>query len=47
VLSGDRWRFDLEIGNYSAPGTYVISISGDGAESRVDPPARPSFVVDP
>ena len=47
-FSGDRWRFNLKVGNYSAPGTYVISmISGDAAEYRVDPSCEAEFVVNP
>ncbi|MGH6917330.1 MAG: hypothetical protein ACREJ0_06455, partial [Geminicoccaceae bacterium] len=48
VFSGDRWRFNLKVGNYSAPGTYVISmISGDGAEYAVDPTCEAQFIVNP
>jgi hypothetical protein len=48
VFSGDRWRFNLKVGNYTAPGTYVISmISGDGAAYLVDPTCEAQFVVNP
>ncbi|MGH6895506.1 MAG: hypothetical protein ACREJ5_03025 [Geminicoccaceae bacterium] len=47
-FSGDRWRFNLKVGNYDAPGTYVISMtSGDGAEYRIDPTCEAEFVVNP
>jgi hypothetical protein len=48
VFNGDRWRFNLKVGNYSAPGTYAISmISGDGGEYRVDPTCESEFIVSP
>jgi len=48
VFSDDRWRFNLKVGNYTAPGTYVISMtSGDGAEYRVDPSCEAEFIVNP
>jgi hypothetical protein len=46
VFNGDRWRFNLKVGNYTSPGTYVISmISGDGGEYRVDPTCEAEFIV--
>lgn len=48
VFSDGNWRFNLKIGNYTAPGTYVISMnSGDGAEYRIDPTCAVEFVVMP
>jgi hypothetical protein len=47
-FSGDRWRFNLKVGNFDAPGTYVITmISGDEAEYRVEPTCEAEFVVEP
>jgi hypothetical protein len=47
-FSSGRWRFNLKVGNYTSPGTCVISmISGDGAEYQVEPTCEAQFVVNP
>ena len=48
VFSGSKWRFNLKIGNYTAPGTYTMTmISGNGAEYRVEPICEAQFIVNP
>jgi hypothetical protein len=48
VFSGSKWKFNLKTGNYTAPGTYTITmVSGDEAEYRVDPTCEAQFVVSP
>lgn len=46
-FSDDQWRFNLKTKNYSAKGTYTVSmISGDSAEYIVDPSCTVQFVID-
>ena len=41
-----KWQYNLKTKNYSAPGTYTISIvSGDDAEYVINPPCVTSFVI--
>ena len=48
VFSGSEWRFNLKISNYTAPGTYTMTmISGNGAEYRIDPTCEAQFIVNP
>jgi hypothetical protein len=43
-----KWRYYLRVRNYSAPGTYTMTmISGDEADYRVDPTCEAQFVVNP
>jgi hypothetical protein len=43
-----KWRFYLRVKNYSAPGTYTVSmVSGDETEYRFDPICEAQFVVSP
>lgn len=45
--STERWRFNLSTENYSAIGTYRISLkSGDITEYAVDPACEASFVIE-
>ncbi len=46
VFNGERWRFNLKVGNYSAPGTYVISMIA-GGDYRIEPTCEAEFVVNP
>ena len=45
-FDGTMWRFNLKTKNYSAEGTYAISmISGDTSEYKIDPTCTGSFVI--
>ena len=47
-FSGSKWRFNLKIRNYTAPGTYTVTIiSGDEAAYRVDPTCEAQFIIEP
>jgi len=46
-FSGDKWHFNLKTKNYSAMGTYNISmISGDGSEYMINPKCEATFVIE-
>lgn len=46
VYTGARWRYNLKTKNYTAPGTYTVSMaSGDDAEYVVDPTCEAEFVI--
>jgi hypothetical protein len=46
AFSGSKWQFNLSVRNYTAPGTYTITMaSGDEAEYRVDPTCKAQFIV--
>ena len=46
-FDGTMWRFNLKIKNYSAEGTYAVSmVSGDTSEYVIDPACTGSFVID-
>ena len=46
-FDGTTWRFNLKIKNYTAPGTYTVSmVSGDSDEYVIDPVCTGSFVID-
>ncbi len=46
-FDGTIWRFNLKIKNYTAPGTYEVSmVSGDSDEYVIDPTCTGSFVID-
>lgn len=43
----DYWRFNLKTSNYTAPGTYTITmVSGDATEYVIDPSCAGSFVIE-
>lgn len=43
----DKWQFNLKTKNYSAPGTYTITMeSGDTGEYLVDPTCSASFIIE-
>jgi len=43
----DKWQFNLKIVNYTASGTYTVSMtSGDTSEYSIDPTCTTSFVID-
>ena len=47
VFSGSKWQFNLKTKNYSAPGTYLISIvSGDEDEYVIAPTCTAEFVIE-
>jgi hypothetical protein len=40
------WQFNLKTKNYTAQGTYTVSIvSGDEGEYTIDPPVQAEFVI--
>ena len=44
--SDGKWRFNLKTKNYSAPGTYTISIlTGNSTEYVINPPCTATFVI--
>ena len=46
-IDGTIWRFNLKIKNYTARGTYEVSmVSGDSDEYVIDPTCTGSFVID-
>ena len=46
VYTGARWQYNLKTKNYTAPGTYTVSMaSGDDAEYLVDPTCEAEFVI--
>jgi PKD repeat protein len=41
-----NWQFNLKIKNYTAPGTYTVSMeSGDSSEYIIDPTCVTEFVI--
>lgn len=43
-LSDGAWQYNLKTSNYTAPGTYTITIvSGDETEYRIDPSCEAAF----
>lgn len=47
VFANDHWQYNLKTSNYSAPGTYLISMeSGDADEYGIDPTCNVSFVIE-
>ena len=41
-----KWQYNLKTKNYSAPGTYTITmVSGDESEYKIEPTCETSFVV--
>jgi Right handed beta helix region len=46
MFSGDRWAYNLSTKNYSASGTYAVTISsGDGDEYIISPTCTSQFVI--
>ena len=46
-FASDRWRFNLKTQNYSAAGTYTLSVvSGDSSEYVIAPNCEGSFVIE-
>ena len=43
-----KWRYYLRVKNYTARGTYTITmVSGDETEYRVNPTCKAQFIVNP
>jgi len=48
ILAGDKWTFNLWTKNYTADGTYTVTMqSGDTDEYVIDPICKGVFVIDP
>ena len=46
VFQGSRWRFNLKVRNFTAPGTYTATmVSGDGGEYGLAQTCTAQFVV--
>jgi len=42
-----KWQFNLKTKNYSAPGTYTVTmVSGDSSEYIIDPMCTATFVIE-
>ena len=42
-----KWQYNLKAKNFSAPGTYTVSlVSGDSGEYRIEPNCSTQFVID-
>jgi hypothetical protein len=47
VFSGSKWQFNLETKNYTAAGTYTITMaSGDSDEYTINPTCTAQFVIE-
>lgn len=47
LFDGTWWHFNLETKNYSAPGTYSVTMrSGDETEYTIDPTCEAQFVIE-
>ncbi len=43
----NKWQYNLKIKNYTAAGTYAISMAtGDDLEYGIDPTCEASFVIE-
>jgi len=48
ILAGDKWTFNLWTKNYTADGTYTVTMqSGDTDEYVIDPVCKGVFVIEP
>jgi hypothetical protein len=46
MFQGSRWRYNLKVRNFTAPGTYTATmVTGDGAEYRLPETCTAQFVV--